>query len=214
MAPKGDKGQQGALFFARHILYIDLPHNKRLTFDVMKADSPLEDIPRCYTPDPEINHFPPLWFLGIPVTFDDLWNFSQVHGLFRACATPSDEDRLHANDKVAQYIRHAFHSPRYTTKIEFVHDKLRTSHYCVSICSNYTIHLCSSDKLAEMADLLFKLFDFVKPPRALTYYLDAAANPAPHRGDKAEWPLDCKSLMCCCTVSRHIGSQTCLGEKA
>ncbi len=155
----------------------------------MEAASSLDNIPRCYLPDRDLNHFPPLWFLGILVTYDDLWNFAQIHNLVPPCATPSDEDRVHANDSVTVFLGEMFHSPRYTAKIEFVHDNTRTSQYCVFICSNYT--------LAEMEDCLLKLWDFIQPPQTVAWYLDAAADPSPQRGERADWLLDCEPLFCC-----------------
>ncbi|KAF9036085.1 hypothetical protein BDZ89DRAFT_1061913 [Hymenopellis radicata] len=163
--------------------------NKTLTYEAMKAASPLEAIPRCYFPDPDLNHFPPLWFLGILVTFDDIWNFGQIHNLVPPCTTPSEKDSLHAEYIVEKYLGETFQfTPRYKTKIEFVHDKTKTSHYCVSLCSNYTFHLWPEDTLAEMEDRLLKLWDFIKPTMA--WYLDAAASPSAQRGERTEWPLD------------------------
>ncbi|KAF9036082.1 hypothetical protein BDZ89DRAFT_1110753 [Hymenopellis radicata] len=139
----------------------------------MKAASPLEDIPRCYLPDPDLNHFPPLWFLGILVTFDDIWNFGCM---------PSTLSK-----ETFQF------TPRYKTKIEFVHDKTKTSDFCISLCSNYTFHLWPEDTLAEMEDRLLKLWDFIKP--TVAWYLDAAATPSAQQRERTEWPLDCESLL-------------------
>ncbi|KAF9036104.1 hypothetical protein BDZ89DRAFT_1157664 [Hymenopellis radicata] len=137
---------------------------RQMVKEANKAASPFEDIPRCYFPNPDLNNFPPLWFLGILVTFDDIWNFGQIHKLVPP------------------------HPTKTACMPKFVHDNTKTSHYCVSLCSNYSFHLWPEDTLADMEYRLLKLWDFIKPTMA--WYLDAAATPSAQRGERTEWPLD------------------------
>ncbi|KAF8911850.1 hypothetical protein CPB85DRAFT_1252838 [Mucidula mucida] len=145
--------------------------NKTLTFAAMEAASSLDNIPRCYLPDRDLNHFPPLWFLGILAPTTTSGTLLRYTTLFHPAP-------LHPTKTVCMRTTRS----QYTAKIEFVHDNTRTSQYCVFICSNYT--------LAEMEDCLLKLWDFIQPPQTVAWYLDAAADPSPQRGERADWLLD------------------------
>ncbi|KAF9036088.1 hypothetical protein BDZ89DRAFT_1157652 [Hymenopellis radicata] len=170
--------------------------NKTLTFEKMRAASPLDDLPYYYYPDKALKHYPPKWYLGILATIDDICNFAQKHNLVATCTHPSDKDRRNAVIAVENHLHKTWRiNATCSATIEFVYaDASPTRFTCISLCSNYNVHLCpDDDTLDKMESRLLELWDFTKP--SLAWYLDALGDTGPATAaldeeEKTEWPLD------------------------
>ncbi|KAF9036100.1 hypothetical protein BDZ89DRAFT_1061930 [Hymenopellis radicata] len=166
--------------------------NETLTFEKMWAASPLDELPYYYYPDFALNHFPPRWYLGILVTIDDVWNFALKHNLVATPSNdPSEEDRWNTMGAVRRYlyktyqIKAACSAIICSATIEFVYADTSTNHFiCISLCSNYGVHLCPDDALDNMEARLLELWDFMGP--RISWYLDALGDSS----EPTEWPLD------------------------
>ncbi|KAF9036097.1 hypothetical protein BDZ89DRAFT_1061928 [Hymenopellis radicata] len=173
--------------------------NETLTFEKMRAASPLDDLPYYYYPDNALKHYPPKWYLGIRVTIDDICNFARKNNLVATCPDPSsDNDRLNRRNAVLVVRNYLYETWRInaacSATIQFVYADTSPTHYiCISICSNYNIHLCPDDALDKTEARLLELWDFTKP--RLAWYLDALGDTGPAMAaldeeEKTEWPLE------------------------
>ncbi|KAF9036089.1 hypothetical protein BDZ89DRAFT_1061919 [Hymenopellis radicata] len=165
--------------------------NEALTFEKMRAASPLDELPYYYYPDYALNHYPPKWYLGIVVTIDDICNFAQKHNLVATCTNPSDKDRENSVGAVRRYLYKTCQiNAACATNIRIVYADTSTSDFiCISICSNYTVHLWPDDELDKMESRLLQLWDFIGP--RIAWYLDALGDAGELSDtEKTEWPLD------------------------
>ncbi|KAF8911843.1 hypothetical protein CPB85DRAFT_1561620 [Mucidula mucida] len=165
--------------------------NETLTFKKMRAATPCQELPYYYYPDRGLGHFPPKWYLGFLITFDDMCKFAQKQNLVAISTDPSDKDRRKAWQAVVNYLctTWAINAACYAT-IESVYADASDTHYmCLSICSNYNVHLCPDDALDNMEDRLLELWDCTNP--RLAWYLDAIGTAGAFDDEgKTEWPLD------------------------
>ncbi|KAF8911840.1 hypothetical protein CPB85DRAFT_1434643 [Mucidula mucida] len=165
--------------------------NETLTFEKMRAATPCQELPYYYYPDRGLGHFPPKWYQGFLVTFDDMCQFAQKQDLVAICPDPSDKERYKAWQAVERYLRRTWkiNTSCYPT-IQTVYADATDAHYmCLSICNNYNVHLCPDEALDNLEDRLLELWDFTKP--RLAWYLDAIGTAAAFDDEgKTEWPLD------------------------
>ncbi|KAF9036099.1 hypothetical protein BDZ89DRAFT_1157660 [Hymenopellis radicata] len=113
--------------------------NETLTFEKMRAASPLDELPYYYYPDHALNHYPPKWYLGILVTIDDLCDFAQKRNLVATCTDPSDNDRRNSVAVVKNYLHKTCRiNASCSATIRFVHADKSNLHFIWRlVCSSY-----------------------------------------------------------------------------
>ncbi len=129
----------------------------------MQTATPCDNLPYYYYPNYALNHYPPKWYLGILVSINDICTFAQKDNLVETCPHPLNRDREHSVGAVCQYLYQMCQiNAACATNICMVYADASISNFiCISICSNYTVHLWPEDILDMMESHLLELWAFM-----------------------------------------------------